>query len=652
MVAEQNCRSLTDAEIKSLEANGSHAQDWSMVRVGADFQPESVARCTFSGTVKLGAFTAQIDMAGGQTPSGVYDSCLCNTTVNDNALVQRVAFLANYNVGSKARVCNCGLISVEGETAFGNGYEIEVLNEGGGRELKIFDRLNAQLTYLSVCYRHRPALIKALEKMVDEYIDTKKSSRGVIGDGATVTNCATIKNVAIGPAAEVDGALLLENGTIASKPEAPTVVGSGVVAKDFIISTGSKVDGRAIISACFIGQACKIGRQFSAEGSTFFANCEGFHGEACSVLGGPYTVTHHKSSLLIAGLFSFYNAGSGTNQSNHMYKLGPVHQGILERGSKTGSFSYLLWPAAVGAFTAVIGKHYANFDSRNLPFSYVNEEEGRSVLSPAINLFTVGTKRDGDKWPARDRREDPDKLDLINFAVLSPFTVGRLLKGLAEITELYDNAPRSQEFVNYKGIAIKRLLCRSARKHYKIAVDVYLGGLLADRLETEKDLGADGSVGTGEWIDALGLLAPQSEIETLCDDIESGHINTLDGLNDKLRAIHDAYALYEWNWAQEAWKSRVGKAPSEMKSEELAKAILDWKKAAVKLNNMVLSDAEKEFEGPTKIGFGIDGNEEIRDMDFEAVRGTFDGNKFVVQLRRESEEITTRADKILGILEK
>ena len=53
-------------------------------------------------------------------------------------------------------------------------------------------------------------------------------------------------------------------------------------------------------------------------------------------------MTHHKSTLLIAGLFSFMNAGSGSNQSNHMYKLGPIHQGILERGAKTSSDSYIL----------------------------------------------------------------------------------------------------------------------------------------------------------------------------------------------------------------------------------------------------------------------------------------------------------------------
>ena len=30
-----------------------------------------------------------------------------------------------------------------------------------------------------------------------------------------------------------------------------------------------------------------------------------------------------------------------------MYKLGPIHQGILERGAKTSSDSYILWPSRI-----------------------------------------------------------------------------------------------------------------------------------------------------------------------------------------------------------------------------------------------------------------------------------------------------------------
>ena len=105
----------------------------------------------------------------------------------------------------------------------------------------------------------------------------------------------------------------------------------------------------------------------------------------------------HKSSLLIAGMFSFLNAGSGSNQSNHMYKLGPIHQGVVERGSKTTSDSYILWPAKVGAFSLIMGRHVNHPDTSGMPFSYLIEHGNRSYLVPGANLKSVGTIRDAQK---------------------------------------------------------------------------------------------------------------------------------------------------------------------------------------------------------------------------------------------------------------
>ena len=132
------------------------------------------------------------------------------------------------------------------------------------------------------------------------------------------------------------------------------------------------MDGAALLANTYVGQACRIGRQFSAENCLFFANCEAFHGEACSVFAGPYTVTHHKSTLLIAGMFSFYNAGSGTNQSNHMYKLGPVHEGRLERGSQNGFL--LLHDVALpsrSVFRRAGQAHPKLRHRRDFPFSHI-----------------------------------------------------------------------------------------------------------------------------------------------------------------------------------------------------------------------------------------------------------------------------------------
>src|SRR6185369_5513270 len=224
-------------------------------------------------------------------------------------------------------------------------------NEGGGRGVPLYPELSSQVAHILAMHRYRPNLIKKIEALISARTAKAKADRGSIGAGATLRGVKTMLNVAVGPAAKIEGAEVLENGTILSEAKAPAVVGSGVVARQFVIAEGASIADGAMIAHCYVGQGTKMGKQFSGENCLFFANCEAFHGEAVASFFGPYTVTHHKSTLMIAGQFSFYNAGSGTNQSNHMYKLGPLHQGILERGSKTGSFSYLLWPSRVGAFS-------------------------------------------------------------------------------------------------------------------------------------------------------------------------------------------------------------------------------------------------------------------------------------------------------------
>jgi hypothetical protein len=67
---------------------------------------------------------------------------------------------------------------------------------------------------------------------------------------------------------------------------------------------------------------------------------------------------------------------------------------------------------------------------------------------------------------------------------------------------------------------------------------------------------------------------------------------------------------------------------------------------------MILSDAGKEFDNTSKIGFGIDGNDEIVDQDFEAVRGKLEENKFTAGLKKEMEQIEEKAGRLKDMLNK
>ena len=77
-----------------------------------------------------------------------------------------------------------------------------------------------------------------------------------------------------------------------------------------------------------------------------------------------------------------------------------------------------------------MGRHVNHPDTSGMPFSYLIEHGNRSYLVPGANLKSVGTIRDAQKWPKRDKRTDPDKLDCINFNLLSPYTIQKMLQGI------------------------------------------------------------------------------------------------------------------------------------------------------------------------------------------------------------------------------
>ncbi len=649
-------RKLEDSEITALERKGCTASDWSKLEVTEPFQMDRIQNVRFSGKVAIGRLAKNIAFPGGaEKPAGLYNCSIHNCSLGDNVFVLNVGSLANYNIANDVVIENVGSLVVERTSSFGNGIELEVLNEAGGRSLKMYDRLSAQIAYLMVLYRHKPEMIAKLETMIDSYVGNKTSDRGFIGQECRIVDTHMIRNCLIGQQASISGALRLEEGTIAGSVEDPVLVGEGVIATNFIILSGSHVESAVVLENCFVGQGVRLGKQFSAENSAFFANCEGFHSEACALFAGPYTVTHHKSSLLIAGLLSFFNAGSGTNQSNHMYKLGPVHQGIMERGCKTGSFSYLLWPSRTAPFSVILGKHGGNFDASEFPFSYIHEEDGRSILTPAMNLFTVGTRRDSIKWPTRDRRKDPEKLDLINFTLLNPHIVQKMVEGRDILLELYADTPKDKEFVTHKGVQIRRLLLKPGARYYEMCIKVFMGDCLIKHLESGKKITEAASLpemaGKSAWVDICGLVAPAGAIEKLLDEISTNRINDLDNLTIELGKIHAEYSEYEWSWCLSLIEERLGIKRDKINKEQLAQIIRDWKENSIKLNNMIAKDAMKEFDSLARLGYGINGNTEVRDLDFAAVRGAYEENPFIMQMDEDKVEIEKKAEKMLADLD-
>ncbi len=627
--------------------------------VSEAFTTENIHSVRFSGDVRLGVFKRDFLLAGGiPRPAGLRHATLHNVVVGDNCSIDNVHnYIANYNIGHDTLIENVDLILVDSLSTFGNGVAVNVLNETGGREVHMTDKLSAHMAYIMAMYRHRPALTKRLHQMADYYTTKHASSVGEIGSHVRITNSGSIRNVRVGDYCTIEGTSRLTNGSINSNADAPIHIGHGVICDDFIISSGTRVDEGAMLSRCFVGQACKIGHNYSASDSLFFSNCQGENGEACAIFAGPFTVTHHKSTLLIAGMFSFMNAGSGSNQSNHMYKLGPIHQGTLERGAKTTSNSYILWPARVGAFSLVMGRHVNNADTTNLPFSYLIEQNNTTYLVPGVNLRSVGTIRDVQKWPKRDKRTDPNRLDYINYNHLSPYTIQKMMKGLDTLRNLRHASGELSDLYSFHSAKIKNSALVKGIKFYETAVHKFLGNSIIKRLEgiefrSDEEIRArltpDTAIGYGEWVDLSGLIAPKSEVDRVLDGIESGQIQLLKEVNAEWRTMHENYYTYEWTWVYNHIESFYGINPQTITAEDIIRIVEQWREAVVWLDRMIYEDARKEFSLASRTGFGVDGSRMEKDMDFEQVRGDFESNPFVQATLEHIEVKSALGDEIIA----
>jgi len=657
-------KSLSAQDIEQLTAQGCTANDWKAISVSTELQLKYIQHVRFSGHCRIGKFEKSFGMAGGiEKHSGIFHATLHNVTVGDDCCIENIKnYIANYDISDNCFIENVDTILVDGRTSFGNGTEVAVLNETGGREVTIHNRLTAHEAYMVAMYRHRPTLVRRLKELADEYAGQLSSERGTIGENCAIVDTGYIKNMYVGPYCKIEGAGRLKNGSLMSRCESLIHIGYGVIADDFIVQDGSRVEDGTMLTRCYIGQACILGHGYSASDSLFFCNCQEENGEACAIFAGPFTATHHKSTLLIAGMFSFMNAGSGSNQSNHMYKLGPIHQGALERGAKTASDSYILWPARIGAFSLVMGRHNTNPDTSDMPFSYLIEKNGVTYLAPAVNLRSVGTIRDAQKWPKRDRRVAEGQLDLVNFNLLSPYTIDKMVNGLSILDHLEQLSGATSDTYAYQSARITSSALHKGKALYRMAIHKFLGNSLISHLEkVNGDLGRlrpetqapeSGTFeGEGKWVDLAGLIAPHALVSKMMDEIEDGTLYTLTAIGERLNELHARYYDLEWAWAYRLMLSFYHLDEKHITREDLADIIRQWKETVVALDNMLYDDAKKEFSMSARTGFGFDASKQkTMDADFEQVRGDFESNTFVAAVTEHIQRKTALGDKWLAQL--
>lgn len=451
--------------IEQLERQGCWCEDWSRISISHSTDLRKIRNVYFRGDVAIGDNAEIINVPGG---------------------------LANVRIGDNVRIVNVARIERTPDATFGIGTDINVLDETGSRPVRIYPGISSQIATLAA--RMPDFATERLFPIIDAHI-ADLPDMPEIGDGAEIINCGDIVDVRVWPGVRIEGSMHLRNGSIINNsgngmPLA--FVGQGVDGENFIIEDGV-VSGGALIRNVYVGQGSFIDKDFTAHDSLFFANCSMECGEACAVLAGPYSVSMHKSSLLIGVQTSFFNAGSGTNMSNHMYKTGPVHWGVFERGVKTSSNAYVMHGSRIGAYSLVMGDHKYHPDTSDFPFSYLlGDARGHTTVIPGAMLKSYGLRRDEAKWPIRDRRlgHGIPLHDLITFSVLNPYSIGKIHRAIDIITSLLaENADN----ITYNGLRLSRRHLSSALSHYRLCMKqaasaadptenyIDLGGLIVDR---------------------------------------------------------------------------------------------------------------------------------------------------------------------------
>ena len=589
-------RPLTSEEIEVLKHNDCWAEDWTSVNVAEDFKPSFMHRVMLYGEVNIGSFEKNVEVSQGFVKhSGINNATLRNVTIGDDCLVENVGnFINNYTIGDDCYISNISIMETTEGATYGEGNLISVLNEVGEGNVILFSDLNSQLAAFMVKHFSDKELKEKIRQLIKTDIDNKMPDRGRIGNNVKIVNTKEITNCVINDFCEVNGAARLSDCTLLGSAHGSVYIGTGVIAENTIIAEGSSVINSVKIQDCYVGEACQLSNGFTASASVFFANSFMSNGEACAAFCGPFTASHHKSSLLIGGMFSFYNAGSATNFSNHAYKMGPMHWGTLERGSKTASGAYLLMPATLGAFSVCFGKLMHHPDTRNLPFAYLIADGDKMFLIPGRNITTVGLYRDIKKWPKRDLRAPENRKSIVNFDWLSPYSVGEILKGKKILEKLREVTGDNVSQYLYHEYIIPASSLHKGIKYYDIALRIYMGAVLKRMLKRDPELTPPSSeIGQGDWDDLSGLLLPISEEQAIIDDLKNGSIDNILDLLARFEEIDANYRDYQWAWTYQMICEYYG--IPEITLEDTTRIHDDYIRARRSWIAEIRKDAEKEF---------------------------------------------------------
>jgi hypothetical protein len=416
-LGDRPLRPLSGREVDCLQRQGNSAEEWSRVLVSEDFDLQRVRNCQFIGSVVLGRFAARIRLAGSvELPAGVWNSTIVDSVLGDDVLVRNVALLANYVIRPRALVVDCGQVVCEGETTFGNGTEVAVGVETGGRRLPVHAELDVELASAAAGSVGRGSTREGYLEVARQYAARARSRRGIIDAEARVLSTPQVKNVYVGTHAQVNGATLVADSTLLSSEREPTCVSSGACVRSSLLQWGSTVSTMALVERSLLTEHSHAERQGKVTDSILGPNSAVGAGEVTSSLLGPFVTCHHQS-LLIATLWPAGkgNVGYGANVGSNHTSRAPDQEFRAGEGMFFGLGVNVKFPSdfSRAPYTVVACGATLLPQKMTFPFSLISTPSRQlSGVSPALmeifpgwmlgeNLYAL--RRNEAKYRARNR---------------------------------------------------------------------------------------------------------------------------------------------------------------------------------------------------------------------------------------------------------
>jgi hypothetical protein len=497
-------RPLYGDEIDQLETLGNLADDWSRVRVADGFDWRKVRHCSFHGDVLLGRFVCTVRLAEGlEVSAGLWHATLANCVIGHDTLLRDVKLLANYVVAQGVLILDCGVVSCDGRTAFGNGKELALGIESGGREVAVYAEIDVEVAATVARSRGRRDLLNRYTSAVADYTAQVVSSRGIVGPGAVLRSTPKLHNSYIGSHALIDGATLVSDSTVLSNAEEPARVESGACVTGSLLQWGSRVATAAVVERSVLTEHSHAERHATVTSSILGPNTGVAGGEVVSCLLGPFVSFHHQA-LLIATLWPegkgnvSYGANAGANHTSRA----PDQEFWPGEGAFLGLGVNIKFPADLsGAPYTVLAAGVTTLPQKiRFPFSLVNMPSRHYAgVSPVFNeiipawllthsLYTL--KRNEGKYLARNQARRAQ----FEFKILRPDIVElmrdacRRLEAVSQVQELYTDRDIEGLGKNY----LLETYRAPAIEAYRFFARYYALLGLKERLESALRDGADG----------------------------------------------------------------------------------------------------------------------------------------------------------------